>query len=368
MMEFGYVSSNSETHSSRSGHDEGDKEELVVTIDDRNSSRKANVKVKWRESSIFELLPFYGELHLWYALLLRLEKSTNKIANKWSDMIWTKVISRRKMLKDEILEEQMNVWGDKRKRMRFRTAMIAKLFTFQIPWIINPNQFEETATMITELQSITNWLKIKIQWCRSYSQLFLDLYEGKVPEYDKVFTSLTDRSKFIFLQNYLNEVRWIVDETELFHLSEDAHPKIKSAGHLVVKVGSQKHNETLKKFYKEYIIRDKFRYSYVLFKICYSWKYSSEDIGLLKKVAEKVPLKMISDPSVPKHISIQKNTRTVYLSCLSARVISELPKKEITLYTLNYPWYPIDSAEEPPEWCEDLGEWDVFYSMRVKKS
>jgi hypothetical protein len=91
-----------------------------------------------------------------------------------------------------------------------------------------------------------------------------------VPEYDKVFTSLTSRSKFSLLQNYLNEVNWIVDETEFFHLSEDAHTKIKSAGHLVVKVGNQKHNETLKKFYKKYIMRDKFRYSNVLFKICYA--------------------------------------------------------------------------------------------------
>jgi hypothetical protein len=64
MMEFGYVSSSSETHSSRSGHDEGDTEELVVTIDDGQSSSKENAKVKWRESSIFEVLPFYGELHL----------------------------------------------------------------------------------------------------------------------------------------------------------------------------------------------------------------------------------------------------------------------------------------------------------------
>jgi hypothetical protein len=368
MMEFGYVSSNSETHSSRSGHDKGDKEELMVMIDDGHSSRKANAKVKWRESSIFEVLPFYGELHLWYALLLRLEKSTNKIANKWSDMIWTKVISKRKMLKDVISEEQIKVCADKRWRNRFRTTMIAKLFTLQMPWIMNPNQLEETAKMITKLQSVTNWLKIKIQWRRSYSQLFINLYEGRAPEYDKVFTSLTDWSKFIFLQNYLNEVSWMVDETELFHLSEDVHPKIKAAGHLVVKVGSQKHNEYLKKFYKEYIMKCKFRYSNVLFKMCYSWNYSNEDIELLKKVAGKVPLKMISDSSILKHISIPKNTWTVYLSCPSARVISEFPGKEITLYMLNYPWYPIDSAEELSESCEDLGEWNVFYLMRVKKS
>jgi hypothetical protein len=64
MMESGYVSSSSETHSSKIWHDEGDTEEIVVTIEDGQSSRKANAKVKWRESSIFEVLPFYGELHL----------------------------------------------------------------------------------------------------------------------------------------------------------------------------------------------------------------------------------------------------------------------------------------------------------------
>jgi hypothetical protein len=40
----------------------------------------------------------------------------------------------------------------------------------------------------------------------------------------------------------------MIDEIEFFHLSEDAHPKIKSTGHLVAKVGNKKHNETLKNF------------------------------------------------------------------------------------------------------------------------
>jgi hypothetical protein len=37
------------------------------------------------------------------------------------------------MYNNIISKEQIKVWADKRGRKRFRTAMIAKIFTFQMP-------------------------------------------------------------------------------------------------------------------------------------------------------------------------------------------------------------------------------------------
>lgn len=137
---------------------------------------------------------------------------------------------------------------------------------------------------------------------------------------------------FSRLMDTLVGINWGFDSSKMFNLKENAHPKTRYVDHFVIRVGHEKLYAILQNFYETHIKTGKFNYSNVIIKACFAAKYRDEHKSLFKKVIGNAQLKIISDYTIQKYISIDKKKKTIYLSCSSSRIISDFPEKEVSLY------------------------------------